>query len=267
MKHTSWRWRRSFATTLVAGMVWSTAAVAGPSSALAEPGTGSAASVLGEHDADLLTAAEEDDVTSVTLIMATETGRAADVANAVDALGGSVARQFEKTGYVLASVPTEKAVAAAKLSGVAAADIDEMLALPDPRIDAKPDEKALQSVPNGPGSDTMAANPFLPTNETGAVAFRQQNPTSDGRGVTIGIMDSGIDLDHPALQKTSTGERKIVDWVTATDPIVDGDGSWLAMVTKVTGPSFTYQNASWKAPRGRLPDSQVRREDDERSHI
>lgn len=48
-------------------------------------------------------------------------------------------------------------------------------------------------------------------------------PKSDGRGVTIGILDSGVDLGHPALQKTTTGERKIVDWVTATDPVVDGD--------------------------------------------
>ena len=56
----------------------------------------------------------------------------------------------------------------------------------------------------------------------------KQNPKADGRGVTIGILDSGVDLGHPALQKTTTGERKIVDWVTATDPIADGDGTWRA---------------------------------------
>ncbi len=51
----------------------------------------------------------------------------------------------------------------------------------------------------------------------------KKNPKADGRGVTIGVLDSGVDLGHPALQKTTTGERKIVDWVTSTDPVSDGD--------------------------------------------
>ena len=63
-------------------------------------------------------------------------------------------------------------------------------------------------------------------------------------------MDSGVDLDNPALQTTSTGERKIVDWVTATDPLFDGDLTWRAMITQVTGPTFTYQGGTWTAPAG-----------------
>ncbi|KPC82542.1 hypothetical protein ADL35_18430, partial [Streptomyces sp. NRRL WC-3753] len=68
--------------------------------------------------------------------------------------------------------------------------------------------------------------------------------------ITIGILDSGIDLGHPALQKTTTGERKITDWVTATDPIVDGDQTWRPMVDAVSGPSFTYKGRTYKAPAG-----------------
>ena len=89
----------------------------------------------------------------------------------------------------------------------------------------------------------------MPTRETGAVAFKKSHPTYDGRGVTIGILDSGVDLDHPALQKTSTGERKIVDWVTATDPLLESDLTWRAMLTDVSGPTFTYRGL----PPGPLP--------------
>ncbi len=62
----------------------------------------------------------------------------------------------------------------------------------------------------------------MPTNETGAVAFQVAHPTWDGEGVTIGILDSGVDLAHPALQETTTGEPKIVDSFTATDPLTEG---------------------------------------------
>jgi subtilisin family serine protease len=90
----------------------------------------------------------------------------------------------------------------------------------------------------------------MPTHEIGAVSFKEAHPTWDGRGVTIGIMDSGVDLDHPSLQTTSTGERKIVDWFTATDPVFDSDFTWRLMLTEVTGPTFTYQAQTWTAPPG-----------------
>ena len=36
----------------------------------------------------------------------------------------------------------------------------------------------------------------------------------------------GVTLDHPALQTTTTGQPKIVDWVTYTDPFTDNDPTW-----------------------------------------
>ena len=69
----------------------------------------------------------------------------------------------------------------------------------------------------------------MPTKDTGAPQFVAAHPTWDGRGIKIGILDLGVDLGHPALQTTSTGERKVIDWLTFTDPLTDGDPSWINM--------------------------------------
>jgi hypothetical protein len=141
---------------------------------------------------------------------------------------------------------------AAKLPGVSAVDLNESVPLPDPS-DGFFNGGFHPGVPAGtpPGPDTKADNPYMPTGEVGSVLFKQLHPTWDGRGITIGILDSGVDLDNPWLQTTSTGERKIVDWFTATDPVFDGDGTWRAMVTApVLQPdnTFSASGAIWTAP-------------------
>ncbi|WP_374271284.1 S8 family serine peptidase [Actinoplanes sp. M2I2] len=207
----------------------------------------SPADTLGGHDAELLAKAEAAHKKFVTAIVATDAGKSAEVAAKIEALGGVVTRRFDQIGYVLASVPIAKVLAAANLAGVAAVDLEETIKVPETGSNDRPGKPAQLAAP---GPSTPAANPYLPTDETGSVDFKKKNPKYDGRGVTIGIMDSGVDLDHPALSKTTTGERKIVDWVTATDPLLEGDGTWRAMLTEVAGPSFTYAGATWKAPAG-----------------
>ncbi|MET7377506.1 S8 family serine peptidase [Streptomyces sp. NPDC005526] len=224
----------------------------------ADPAVKSASAKLGSDDADLLAEAKADGAKNVTMMLATAPGQTEQVARQLDAVdGGSVGRAYDKLGYVRATVPTSEAdaaiAAAAKLSSVHAIDLRQEIALDDPTPSADTAQGARGTAAatySGPGKDTPAANPYNPSFETGAVDFVRQNPKADGRGVTIGILDSGVDLGHPALQKTTTGERKIVDWVTATDPIVDGDATWRPMVTSVSGPSFTYGNQTWTAPAG-----------------
>jgi hypothetical protein len=211
----------------------------------------SSARVLSSHDLDLLAEAEASGKRQVTLLIATDRGAAKAVAARLDGLGGTVARRFDKIGYLLASVPTGKVRGAAKLPNITAIDVDEKLQLPDPHAANRRERAQAQAATlPGPDQNTADVNPYMPTNETGATSFKKEHPRWDGRGVTIGILDSGVDLDHPALAKTSTGERKIVDWVTATDPILDSDGTWRRMDTPVTGPSFTIAGASWTASAG-----------------
>ncbi|MFH8774861.1 S8 family serine peptidase [Streptomyces sp. NPDC017958] len=227
-----------------------------PPATATDPGVKSAHDKLGSDDADLLAEAKSDGDKTVTMMIATAPGKTEQVAEELDAVkGGSVGRAYDKLGYVRATVPTAKAdsaiAAAAKLSSVHAIDLRQEIALddPTPNADTAKSAKATTTYP-GPGKDTPAENPYNPSFETGAVDFVDEHPKADGRGVTIGILDSGVDLGHPALQKTTTGERKIVDWVTSTDPILDSDATWRPMVTSVSGPSFGYGGQTWTAPAG-----------------
>ncbi|MEU5100184.1 S8 family serine peptidase [Streptomyces sp. NPDC020996] len=227
-----------------------------PAAAAPSDGTVKSANAkLGSDDADLLAAAKAAGDKNVTMMIATAPGKTEQVAGELDAVkGGSVGRTYDKLGYVRATVPTAKAdaaiAAAAKLSSVHGIDLRKEIPLDDPSATGTAKSTATAASYPAPDKNTPAKNPYNPSFETGAVDFVQDHPKADGRGVTIGILDSGVDLGHPALQKTTTGERKIVDWVTATDPIVDSDATWRPMVTSVSGPSFTYGGKSWTAPAG-----------------
>ncbi|MFE5549814.1 S8 family serine peptidase [Streptomyces sp. NPDC056534] len=213
---------------------------------------------LGATDADLLAKAKAKGEKTVTLMVATAPGATEQVTAQLDAVkGGSVGRVYDTLGYVRATLPTSRAEAAinavTKLSSVHGIDLKHEIKLDDPTPAAdraRGAASAASAAYPAPGKNTPAKNPYNPSFETGAVEFVNSHPQYDGRGVTIGIMDSGIDLGHPALQTTTTGERKIVDWVTATDPITDGDATWQAQVTRVSGPTFNAAGASWKSPAG-----------------
>lgn len=213
---------------------------------------------LGTADADILAKAKAKGEKNITMMVATAPGATEQVTKQLDAVKGSVlGRAYDKLGYVRATVPTASAEAtikaASKLSSVHGIDLKQEIKLDDPTPTADrvagATTKSTGTYP-APGKKTPAKNPYNPSFETGAVDFVKQHPKADGRGVTIGILDSGVDLGHPALQKTTTGERKIVDWVTATDPVSDGDGTWLRMTASVTGPTFTIGGRTYSAPAG-----------------
>jgi hypothetical protein len=243
----------------------SPAAPAGPGSAAtpAPPGDDApgkdATDKLGSADAALLAKAKADGDRNVTFMVAGKPGSTAKISAELHAKGASVGRTFDSLGYVRATVPTGKADAALgaaqKLPQVLAIDLKQEITLDDPTPSADTTAAAARhgrpaKTYPGPDAHTPAKNPYEPAFETGAIDFVKDHRTADGRGVTVGILDSGVDVGHPALQRTTTGERKIVDWVTATDPILDGDGTWRPMVTAVSGPSFTAAGRTWTAPAG-----------------
>jgi hypothetical protein len=175
---------------------------------------------------------------TVRVLIAYQAGKGDAVADAIKALGGKVEYREDSVHYLRASVPANKADAASAIAGVKGFELDKTVPIPD----VDPGVEGVQAVITQPppSAATPRDNPYMPIGDTGAAKFTADHPTWDGRGVTVGIVDLGVTLDHPSLQTTSTGERKIVDWVTGTDPFTDNDPTWLNMATQVTASGGTF---------------------------
>ena len=215
---------------------------------------------LGAEDRTKLAKAEAKGEKTVTVMIVAEKGEVGQARKQLRALGATIRYSADKYGYFSARVPVSKVEKAAAADSVLAIDFDEVIKIPDVSVASS----AAAVAATGPGATTPDDNPYMPTNETGATAFKTANPSWDGRDVTIGILDSGVDLAHPALQKTSTGETKIADWFTATDPLTEGqfvsggDATWRGMITEVKptagtfttgGRTYTSQNGTFKFNR------------------
>lgn len=203
---------------------------------------------LSKHDRELLADAVANGDTSVTMLVASRPGANPTVASGLASLGAVVSYRDDDVSYIRAVVPANKADAVARLSGVQTANLNEVIPLDDP--DANAGGENVEAVP-APGPSTPSQNPYMPTQDIGAPQFVAAHPAWDGRGVTVGILDTGVDLGHPSLQTTSTGERKVVDWKTYTDPFTDNDPTWVTMTNQVTtaaNGTFTYQGTTYAAP-------------------
>lgn len=207
---------------------------------------------LGQADTRLLQQAQVEETKTVTVMIVARKGAADDVVEAVRKAGGTVGAVTEKLGYVRATVPTDSVSALAAMPAVKAIDLNRTYRVPTPGVGngVAPERSARGAGPSAPDASTPAANPYMPIDEIGATSFVEANPEWDGRGTVVGVLDTGVDVDHPALQTTTDGKPKIIDWVTATDPIQDGDGTWVEMSRARSGPSFTWAGSTWTAPAG-----------------
>ena len=236
---------RSVSTRAFGALVLAAFAVVVLTGATAFAGsTGKGGGGLSKHDRALLAQAKAEGKSTVILIIAAKNGAARDVVRGVEAQGGTILNRDDSLGYVLARVATDKVQAVAGLDTIEAVDLDEVIPLDDPR----PEGAVVPTPQTPPSASTPRVNAYMPTGDTGAAQFALSNPTFDGRGVTIGIVDLGVSLDHPSLTTTSTDERKIVDWVTGTHPTEDGDPTWVNMENQVSGSSFAFGGITYTAP-------------------
>src|SRR5215216_3467487 len=207
----------------------------------------SAAIELSKHERSLVAIAKANGEQTITLMIASKGRANAAVAGALTQLGATIGYRDDQIDYVRASVPLDKLEAVLALPGILAVDVDEEVPVGDP----SPEGIAPLIARPAPNAATPRVNSYMPTQDTKAAQFVNAHPTWDGRGVTIGMVDTGLSLDHPSLLTTSTGEPKIVNWITGTSPFDTGNGldpTWLNMAAQVTGPTFTFDSKTFTAP-------------------
>ena len=202
---------------------------------------------LSKEDRALIAEAKANGKDTITVLIAAKPGSNGSVVSGLKGLGASIRYREDTLDYIRAAVPSDKVAAAAALRGVQAFEVDSLIPLPDPRPDA---QTAPTPFP-APDATTPRTNTYMPITDIGADAFTATHPTWDGRGVTVGVLDLGIALDHPALATTTTGAPKIVDWVTYTHPTDDGDPTWV-ITGLVNGPTFSSGGATYTAPAAGL---------------
>lgn len=206
----------------------------------------------------------------VTLVIAARTGATAKLARTITAMGGTIRYRDDDVDYLRARVPVDSVERIARDASVHSLDITSsgtgrsFSAAP---IDAdRPATSVATTLPSAADDTTKRVwppvlepfpltNPYSPLGDMGAVEFRRANPTFDGRGVTMALIDLNLDALLPELQWATTldGKRtpKIVVYETAIDPDDEDDGGWVAMTDTVSTADgrFVYQGKSYTAPR------------------
>jgi hypothetical protein len=104
-------------------------------------------------------------------------------------------------------------------------------------------------------TDEPLRNRYSPLGDMRALEFREQNPTYDGRGVTIAMIDMNPDMLLPELQTAMSMDGqpipKIAIYQTALDGDEEDDGRWLRMddMVEASAGSFVYRDSTYQAPR------------------
>src|SRR6266511_1947576 len=110
----------------------------------------------------------------------------------------------------------------------------------------------------------------MPLKSTGVDQFRQRHPTYDGRGVLVGILDTGVDPGADGLITNSAGAPKIVElrdfsregWVALSPVTPSGDGtvsvggrklSGAGRIGRLTSATTWYAGILRELPLGKAP--------------
>jgi len=130
---------------------------------------------LGQRDRERLTSARRSGDRTVTIMIVTKKGQASAVAKQIRAAGGYVRYESSTLNYLSAVVKTAKVTTTSQLAAVRAIDLDETLKIPE-----KAATPSAGKTYSGPDASTPDDNPYMPTRDTGSIAFKNAHKTWDG---------------------------------------------------------------------------------------
>ncbi len=206
--------------------------------------------------------------TTVTLVVASMAGQNAKVAALVKKLGGTIRYREDMVDYLRVHVPVDSVESLVRSPLVHSSDVSirgrssRALGLADGA--GTPAAQPSSTLPFAPDTAKPAWPPVLsdaplvdrydPVTDMGGAEWRKANPTFDGRGVTIAIIDQSLDALLPELQvaKTLAGAstRKIVGYRTVVDLDEENDGQWFRMkdVVSTTDGKISWGGKTYTAP-------------------
>jgi subtilisin family serine protease len=230
----------------------------------------------------------------ILLVIASMPGRNGQVAAAVASLGGTVQYRDDEVDYLRARVPLDRVEELMGHPAVHSADVSmgenraRTLALAEgggvePPLLPAEKGTAPRLPPSGsqgreagslvastvvvPPRDTIPEpwppvlsdyplrNRYNPLGDLRALSFLEENPTYDGRGVTVAMIDMNPDMLLPELQVArsldGTPVPKIAIFETALDMDEEDDGRWLHMddVVMAIDGRVAYGDTVYQAPR------------------
>ncbi len=172
----------------------------------------------------------------IEVLIAAERGQGAATAELVGSLGGRIVRRIDRIDYLRAMIPIERyqelraSGFVSDLVGNGASSyffdlepgpglLAKAFASPEGAVRAESQKLIL---PVLSAADLPSENPYVPTRDVGAPQFVARNPTFDGRGVTIAIVEGGVDFRHEvftgAADMRGVSVRKIRGIYASRDP-------------------------------------------------
>ncbi len=203
----------------------------------------------------------------VVLVIASMPGRNARVAAAVEGMGGRVGFRADDIDYLRAWVPVDRVEELVALGDVHSVDVSITgrprsfgLAGGEAEAPALPAEPAPPADTVWPPvlGDQPLSNRYSPLGDMRALEFREENPTWDGRGVVVAMIDMLPDMLLPELQtaRAMDGSEipKIAVYRNVLDPEIEDNGWWQDMddMVEASGGSFVYRDSTYTAPRDGL---------------
>jgi subtilase family protein/pre-peptidase len=161
-----------------------------------------------------------------TVLVATPEGKTSTVEGSLKRIGCSIKEVASEIGYIRCVVPIAQLDAVLKIPGIEKISLSTSIysSVCGVKTQAQDDAKKAGPTENGAVGPTrfMARdNPFTASRAMQVLSFKEANPTYDGRGVAVGVLESHVDLLTPELKwaKDIHGDTvsKVLDWTLTGD--------------------------------------------------